>query len=412
MQLSTSKQKLLFLFIIIFFFGLLLLRLDFLAAPPLYDEIPFWNSSLLFSDRLIPSLEDLRSYGDLNTPLPFIIYGALEYFSGQGFIAGRLLNIILLLLIAIAIGWPRANNHQPILCLVGLLIFPYNFLYGGHLYTDIIACAFVLLGVISYQRGGHLLSCIAFILAISSRQYMVAFPAAIGLYELAIALLNYQKSRQFNLSAQWRWIAPILATLSFLGWIYLFQGLTPQVESALDKVDPKVQTTAWILDPGRGINYLGSIATYIVIPECVLFRLWHQFFLSKQQRRAAIAIGSALLVLAAAFPPLLYTRNAINVIAGIFNNTQYEFIGAGIYCLACLLTIVRFSKLSLLSLMVITNTIIMTKVYPWDKYLWPFVVVFWYLKATQPNEEFISTEHYAQKDNVSKDLNSRSSRWQ
>lgn len=385
MRLSLFKKQLLFSIIVTIFFGLLLLRLDFLAAPMLYDEITFWQTSQTFSERLIPSLSSLSSYGELNTPLPFIIYGVLEHISGRGLLLGRLLNLILFFIITLAIGWPQPKNHRSIICLIGLLLFPYNFLYGGRLYTDIIACFWVLLGVIGYQRHRHSLSCLAFILAIASRQYMVAFPAAICLYEFVIALLQLKQSRQLSLSTQWRWLAPLIATLSLLGWIYLFQGLTPQVATAISKIDPQVQSTAWAVDPGRAINYLGSITTYIVIPEFILFRLWRQASLPMQQRRLIVAIALTLLIVVTLFPPLLYTRNAINLVAGIFSNTPYEFIGAGIYYALSLLTVIRFSRPSLLSLMVITNSVIMAKVYPWDKYLWPLVIVFWYLKTTEPD---------------------------
>lgn len=385
MRANLLHQRLLFSLIIIIFFGLLLLRLDFLSAPKLYDEITFWKTSLIFSDRLIPTLNQLRSYGELNTPLPFLIYGALEHLFGHGLWLGRLLNLILLFVIAAAIGWPRSGTHRSLLCLVGLLLFPYNILYGGRLYTDIIACFWVLLGVVGYQRKQHSLSCLAFILAISSRQFAVAFPAAICLYEVTNSLLRLKQSNQFNLSDQWRWIAPLLATLSLLGWIYLFQGLTPQVESALNKVDPNVQETAWALDPGRAINYLGAVATYIVIPEFILFRRWRNLSLPKQ-RRLIIGTASLLLILTIISPPLLYTRNSVNLVAGIFNNTNYEFIGASIYYLLSLLTVLRFSQPNPLSLMVLTNGIVMAKVYPWDKYLWPLVVVFWYLKNKHPKE--------------------------
>lgn len=389
MRLSIFKQKLLFLLITAVFFGLLLFRLEFLTAPQIYDEIPFWNASLEFSDRLIPTLSSLRNYSELNTPLPFIIYGALERISGRGFIAGRLLNIALLLAVSVAIGWPKPSNYynqRSLLCLIGLLLFPYNFIYGGRLYTDVIASTFVLLGIVSHQQNRHLLSSISFILAISSRQFMVAFPAAVALYEFAAALPQLKHPSQIDLSKQQRWLFPLAATLSLLGWIYLFQGLTPQAEEALTKVDPRVQTTAWAVAPGRAINYLSSVATYIVIPEFLLFRRWRNFSFSKQQRRLTIVAAAMLVAIAIVSPPLLYARNAINLIAGIFNNTQYEYIGAAIYCLFSLLVIIRFSKPSLLSVMVLTNSLIMAKVYPWDKYLWPFVIVFWYLKATQPIE--------------------------
>lgn len=394
MRSTLFKQQLLFSLIVTVFFGLLLLRVDFLTAPKLYDEINFWNTSLLFSKSIIPSLDDLRSYGELNTPLPFLIYGALEHLSGHGFLLGRLLNLLLLFTMVIAIGWPRTRgSYRSILCLIGLLLFPYNFWYGGRLYTDLIACFLVLSGTIGYQQNRHILSGLAFVLAIASRQYTVAFPAAIFLYEAAIALRRFKQSNQFNLCEQKRWLVPLIATLSLLFWIYLFKGLTPQVEAAISKADPKVQTTLWAADFGRTINYLGSVTTYIVIPEFILFRSWHHPSPSKQQKRLIIAVASILLVIAAVSPPLLFTRNTVNqVVTGIFNNTPYEFIGAGIYYLLSLLTVIRFSQPSPLSLMVVTNSIIMSKVYPWDKYLWPLVIVFWYLKATHSGNDAISTE--------------------
>ncbi|MEM6450524.1 MAG: hypothetical protein AAF703_09440 [Cyanobacteria bacterium P01_D01_bin.105] len=48
----------------------LLFYLDFLQGPFWADEGNFWGISLTFSDRLFPTLDSLRDYNELNTPLP------------------------------------------------------------------------------------------------------------------------------------------------------------------------------------------------------------------------------------------------------------------------------------------------------------------------------------------------------
>ncbi|MGB3640444.1 MAG: hypothetical protein WBA39_23150, partial [Rivularia sp. (in: cyanobacteria)] len=88
-QLNHREQKFLFLVGITAIYSALVVWLDFLQAPPIWDEGHFWETSLTFSDKLIPSIDDLRNYGELSTPLPFIIFGALEYLFHQGIFAGR-----------------------------------------------------------------------------------------------------------------------------------------------------------------------------------------------------------------------------------------------------------------------------------------------------------------------------------
>ena len=104
-QINHSKQKFLFVLSITAIYIVLMFWLDFLQGPYWYDEQTFWNTSLTFSDRLIPRIEDLRDYTELNTPLPFIIFGALEYLFDRGIFTGRLLNLILSLIIVFIIGY-------------------------------------------------------------------------------------------------------------------------------------------------------------------------------------------------------------------------------------------------------------------------------------------------------------------
>ena len=109
-QINRSQQKFLFLLIVTAIYSTLAIWLDFLHGPKLRDEGHFWQTSLTFSESLIPTIDDLKNYRELNTPLPFVIFGALEYLFHQGIFAGRLLNLILSLIIVFIMGWPSREK--------------------------------------------------------------------------------------------------------------------------------------------------------------------------------------------------------------------------------------------------------------------------------------------------------------
>ena len=382
-QLNRSQQKFLFILGITAIYITLVFWLNFLQGPYWHDEKPFWETSLTFSNSLFPTIEDLRDYSELNTPLPFIIFGALEYLFGQGIFAGRLLNLILSLSIVFIIGYPNQDKRgRAILCLIGLFICPYYLWLSGRLYTEMIACFWVIIGFVSYIRNRHTISCIAFILAIASRQYTLAFPAAIATYEFILAILRIRNIpkiniRKIKIAEQWRWIAPLIAALSIFGWFYLFQGLAPQ--TAIEVRDtPEVQQTTWALTPGGAINFLSFVGTYIVIPELILFRNSSILQILNQQRRKIIIIAAVLLLYCLVFPPLLFGSGNISKLVNWLPNDILKMVF--LYSLS-LLSCIRFSQPNLISLIVFFNTLIMIKAYPWDRYVLPLVVVFWYLKS-------------------------------
>lgn len=382
-QLNHSRRKFIFILSITAIYIALIFWLDFLQGPQWYDEKTFWKTTLTFSNSLFPSIEDLRDYTELNTPLPFIIFGALEYLFHQGIFTGRLLNLILSLIIVFLIGYPtRSKGSRAILCLIGLFLCPYYLWLSGRLYTEMIACFWVIMGFVSYVRNRHLISCIAFILAIASRQYMLAFPIAIATYEFVVAIKNIKDFSQITYLFKWRWLAPFIAALSIFLWIYLFQGLVPK--TALEvRLAPEVQRNTWALKPGGIINFLSFVGLYIVIPEFILFRVNSTFKLLKQHRRKIIIIASILLIYFLIFPPLLSGSGNIAKVADLLPHYLLKMLlFYGLSLLAC----VRFFQPKLISFIVLFNSLIMVKAYPWDRYVLPLVVVFWYLKSIRFQE--------------------------
>lgn len=376
---TAARQKFLFLFGITAIYSVLVAWLEFLKGPMWWDEKTFWATSLTFSDRLLPTLDQLRNYQELNTPLPFIIFGLLEYFFRQGIVAGRLLNLVLSLIMVMTIGWPGKDNHgQSILCLIGLLMCPYYLWLSGRLYTEMIACFWVIMGLINYLKNRSFLSCIAFILAIASRQYMLAFPLAIAAYEFTLAVNKIRHYRQVDWSAQCRWLFPLIAALSLGVWLLLFQGLVPEAAIEAGGKAPEVQKTIWALMPGGAINFLAFVGFYMVIPEFILFRPQEQLSKIKQRWLLIVCIAVGLFIFCQVFPPYL-EGNGI-----LMNASEYLPTDAlkiilfwGLSLLAC----IRFWRPNLMFVIILLNSLIMMKAYPWDRYVLPLAVVFWYLKS-------------------------------
>ncbi len=372
---SQSQQKVCFFGIITATYLTLLAWLDFLQGPPFWDEAAFWQSSLTFSDSLLPSLSDLREYYSLNTPLPFMAFGLLEYLFGRGIAAGRLLNLALSLGIVAAIGWPsKDKGGRALLCLLGLFLCPYFLFLSGRLYTEMIACTWVLLGLVAYRRDRPWLSCLAFVLAIASRQFMLAFPAAITTYEF-LAAAQQQLGQPVSPRQHQRWQAPALACLSILGWVALFGGLAPA--TAIADKSPEVQKSTLALTPGGAINFLAFIGAYIVIPEWLLFRPQAPLQTLRHNWPKGLLIAAGLLGFCLIFPPLYTPYGTMGQVAKVL--PLYGSM-AMYYCLA-LLACLRFSQPGLLFGVILFNTLIMMKAIPWDRYVLPVAVAFWYLKS-------------------------------
>lgn len=396
--IHSSQKKILWLAAVTLLYIFSIIRFDFLQGPPMWDEIHYWETSLLFSDDLIPTLSDRQQYGELSTPLPFVIFGALEYLFGQGIFAGRLFSLILFMVIAFIVGWPTAEREDRSLrCLIGLCLCNSYLALSGRLYTEMITCTFVLLGFASYTKQKHVLSAIAFIAAIACRQYMIVFPAAIACCEfIATKASPKQPSNQSNEQptekspnlSYWaihkRWILPAIATLSLLIWVYLFKGLAP-AWILHESNTPGVQKTIFAIDPGGAIHSLAAVGAYIVIPEILLFKPKESIQkLLRPQRKIAI-IAAVLLFYMILFPPVL---NGLGRLIKTALMLPHPFLAMVLFYVLALLACIRFSEFSLMAVIVLFQTIIMTKAYPWDKYVLPVAVAFWYLKSYKLEQIF------------------------
>lgn len=397
-NLFSHRSTKIFLFTLTLLFTYLLLFLvsQQLQFPPIWDEKRFWQVSLSFSHHLLPNLQQIQNYSELNTPLPFILFGWLEYWFHQGIAAGRFFNLFLSFILAFLIGCPAQRKAKnSILAVIGLLVFPYYLWLSTHLYTDIIAVFFGFFGVWFYLKNQHGFSSLAFILAIASRQFMLAFPVGILIYEIATVIRsrflnsdqpasnpsisgnNITGSMPASITRQVikRWVSLLVAIFSIFGWIWLFNGLAPS--SALEqRAAPSVQYSLWAISPSSSLYFLGCVGLYFVIPEWILFSRQLSFKSWCTAKNISLAIGLLLLTIAFPLPDahgiLAKTQNILPGL--VFHSLVY---GLG------LLTCIRFNRINLASCLLLANMGLMLKAYPWDKYVLPLLVVLWYFKSIQ-----------------------------
>ncbi|MBV6623863.1 MAG: hypothetical protein KI793_13170 [Rivularia sp. (in: Bacteria)] len=413
MEIKSQNPR----FKVFFFFAIFLVYFtvffieDKLAFAPVWDETHFWETSLRFSKSLIPDLSLLRNYGQLNTPLPFIVFGALEYLFKGGIFAGRFLNFILSFAITCTIGFSHtANKKHVILAVLGLLLFPYYLKYSTLLYTDIIATFFVIYGFWFYLRSLNILSSIAFILAIASRQYMLVFPVSLVAFEIYNAVkpkFSKHSAKHINTANdnQYKKQSPILssrvimlfiASLSIGGWFLLFGGIAPQSGLNLSYA-PKVQQSLFAVTPASSLYFLACVGLHFVMPELllfhtrILFRPW--IAIRKLLTLKNLLLAVALILLFALFP-LSHSHGLLTKMGRLLPN---DFLQLILYYFFALIAAVRFSRrIDIAFWILLVNCGLMMKAYSWDKYVLPLAVVFWYLKSinrldTQTPEQMVLT---------------------
>ncbi len=385
-----TKGQLLFVTGVIYL--ALFVGLDFLRFAPRKDELHFWPTALSFSTAWVPSLDQLRGYSELNTPLPFLLFGDIEHLFHGGIAVGRFLNFAISFgVIALIVG-SSASARSGALAATGLMFFPYYLGLSVHLYTDMIAAAFVLLGLVFHLRQKAMVSMLCFALAIASRQFMVAFPLALVAYEL-------RRPGGFQFRELPRWISPALGAATLGGWIWLFGGPAPSGALALRGLDAN---RLQLLDPARITHLLACVGVFYVIPELLLFRENR-----RRHKSVWLAIGIALATIAfcVAFPPLANPRGVPTL--GIFDRLLVMAMGPPsrtlLYAVLAALSIVRFSELSLAGFLVASNAaILVLSDQMWEKYALALLVCLWFLRGQATAHTVKSlTDEFAQMTSLS-----------
>ena len=284
----------------------------------------------------------------------------------------------------------RGETRRGLLCAVGLVLFPYYLPLSIHVYTDVPAALFVLLGFWLYARQQPVWSAVAFALGIATRQYMVLFPAALAWAELAPALFARGEGGRWRPSlAPARWKAgrtvPLgLAVASLLGWFLFFGGLGPQAGT---EDWPRHNVSLGGLEPGYALYFLTCLGVYFLGYEILLFRRWG--FARELLTPRSLALAPVVLALYVVFSPINpetqmgpINRLALWVFPPAVLGSWSEGIRVVLYAALAWATCVRFARMDLvLWLLLASATLMLASFEAWEKYNLTILVVLWYLRS-------------------------------
>lgn len=376
------------LVILILFVTIFFLKQNFLGE--LYqDEHHYLPTAVFFSKEPIPSLDLLKSYNELNTPIPFILGGWVVNVFGENIQCLRLLTYAVSFILLMTFVWASPDHSKRFfLCLAGLMIFPNYYLCSVYYYTDIFAMLGVLAGTVAYLRKAHWWGMVFFIAAVSSRQYMLAFPAAIVAYEFLELLKTNSNVRNFfsGLFKDISWLPYALAVLSIAPWVLLWNGPAPAAVMANQYYDSDKLIQ---YNFGYVIYSSACLAVYYVIPE-ILITGKLKYFINYPKNHPGFFFTFLVLVitLITFFPakqaynpyftwPYLGYVDQLLMTMGITG-----FIKQIVFGLLMLVTFMRFisPKFGLAGCVVIINILLLGKAQlSWDKYSLPMIMVLWFL---------------------------------
>jgi hypothetical protein len=369
-QQPAQPMKLIFFAAVAAVFVVVLVAFDFLRFPVRADELHFWPTSVGLFQNSLPSIEQLRTYNELNTPLPFLIFGGLEHVFHGGIVVGRATNLASSLAVILIIGAAGGFSLRSFLCATGLLPFPYFLLVGTHLYTDPLAVLFTVGGIALYLRKWHWTAALCLLMAIACRQYIVAFPLALVARELVCQM----RSRRVDIGAEL--ISPAIAALSLAGWYLFFGAAAPEPALHAQNIG------AGRFYPEHGLYFLTCIGLYFVVVECLLFRST-KHLLRPEPWPIAIAVAISVLFW---FCPPIENVNTIVPTMGYFDIAARSILPAParaiLFWALAVLACVRFRPLSLSGLMLYANAVLMIGAHvAWDKYALPMLAALWLLKS-------------------------------
>ncbi|MGH7242194.1 MAG: hypothetical protein ACREJD_02115 [Phycisphaerales bacterium] len=366
------------------------------AAPPLRDETHYWPNARYLTSKGWPSIEKLRTYGELCTPLSLMLFGWADRTTGGGLPAARYFSLsavcaTLVLFVLLA----RGPDRRVLPAAICLLAFPYFLGVGIHIYPDSFAILFTLLGLALFQRDRPWVGAIFFALAISCRQYMVAFPVGLALWE-CVELIRTRPARDHMLDrvgaivASSKVLAGASGAVVLFAWITFWGGFGPPGEVSRQAVSTAQH--AALFYPQYALYGLACLGLYFVLPHWLLVT-------RRLDWRTAISVRSCALLVAVAilfwlFPPqdnfhyevdnMGYFDRMIRAAVGAHTVARLFVLGAFTW-----IALVHFSGWSLASALVLVHLIVLAKAHiAWDKYELPMLVCLWFLVA---DDRVIST---------------------
>ena len=217
---------------------------------------------------------------------------------------------------------------------------------------------------------------------------MLAFPAAIAAYELLEILKksNGVKSLLENLFSQKSWIYYLIAVLSIVTWVLLWNGPAPAKTMAYQHYD-----TDQLIKYNFGFVLYSSVcvAVYYIIPEVIITRKFRYFVDFPRKNPILFFVFLAIIAVLVIFFPAKQAHNPyftwpyLGYIDQFFTTIGVTgFVKQICFGVLMLITLMRFISpvFNLSSWIVVINILLLGKAQlSWDKYSLPMIMVLWFL---------------------------------
>ncbi len=374
-----------FLLFIIFLVALegatvLVLKLN---RPPYNDEVHFAATIQQFGTHF--SLSLLKTYNELSTPLPFLLYGIWGRVIGFEVPALRLFSLLQGLATGILFYWlflmVLKDERTSFLVAAFLAIHPYMMAVSFAVYTDVTTMLMVILTCVAVARRNPVLFALASAGGLLCRQYFIFLTAAGLVYYLFRAFAGRERSSVAMV------ISGLASLLPLLFLVALWKGMSPN----------NAMKQYWLVDeeflsfhPSSASLYISQLFVYLI--PVIAFRVRDLY------RDWRVILGSVLVSglywLAPVRPAAAILREG-GVTVGLFNSLLLKTLKTPVLvhtvfffacCLAlpivfqilhdCYLSIRRkdygfsfFLDLSILAFLLIMPF----SYYVWEKYFLPVV---------------------------------------
>jgi hypothetical protein len=221
-----------------------------LSRPAMHDEIHFIRTIERFADQ--PTLDTLRSYEEMSTPLPFAMYAAWGKAFGFEPAALRTFSLIIAMGSYAAICLFMLEQFKDERTAVGLsaliAIHPYMIALSVLVYTDMVAIGLCALACRALLKRNPVVLGLSLAAAMLCRQYAIVFPAAFAVYVWL--------DRRGDARTMWTALALSVVPLGLL--MCLWGGLTPNNAVARRFAE---QSMAW--QPSSAALYVAIGAVYL-----------------------------------------------------------------------------------------------------------------------------------------------------
>lgn len=254
------------------------------------NNVPIGDEILFLERGILPYLAGettLHNYGLPMTPLYLIIFSTI-YDKTHDLVTLRLANgVIFISLLFLVLKFSRSENDFYKMLLL-IAITPYFLFLAVSAYTDMLFLFLLFVGIVLYGDRKYFLSCILFILAISTRQYGVVFPAA-------LVLSNFSLSKRID---KRRWIYPLISCFTLVFWFIFF---------GFNLVPTQTYAGKFSFNMMSGILFLATYTAFYKIPEFMLFKTRNRDWIKRLEKLVmvfGIAIIFTLIIFLAPLPDL------------------------------------------------------------------------------------------------------------